>query len=219
MSSGDPLMPHRPLRQRAEQQRAQETVRLVLDATIARLQTQGEAGVNIKEISAETGVSYGAIYHHFKDRDGLIHAAQFERLRHQPGGDIVALGQALDSAEDLDDFVARVQQIADAIADPSRGAVRLVRSSVIASALHNDELRAALTGLETEVMEAVAALIRRAQDLGIADPSLDPKAVAVYIEALSYGIVLQEFMENPPPPQAVSDLLFRGFMALLAPAT
>ena len=102
MSSGDPLMPHRPLRQRAEQQRAQETVRLIIDATIARLQTQGEAGVNIKEISAETGVSYGAIYHHFKDRDGLIHAAQFERLRHQPGGDIVALGQALDSAEDLE---------------------------------------------------------------------------------------------------------------------
>lgn len=65
-------------------------------------------------------------------------------------------------------------------------------------------------------MEQIAQLVARAQELGIADPALDPKAVAVYIEALSYGIVLMEFMESPPTPEAVEELLFRGFTALLA---
>jgi AcrR family transcriptional regulator len=209
-------MPARAPRQRAEQQRALDTINVVILATIKRLENGGEAAVNIKDLSAETGVSYGAIYHHFKDRDGLIRAAQFERLRQQPGGDIVALGAALDTQGDLVDFVLAIRAIAMSIADPQRAKVRLVRSSVISSSLNNPELRAALTELESGVMVELAALVAKAQELGIADPTLDPKAVAVFIEALSYGIVLMEFMEDPPTPDAVAELLFRGFTALLA---
>jgi AcrR family transcriptional regulator len=216
MSTPDRLVPARAPRQRAEQQRALDTINVVLIATVRRLEDGGEALVNIKDISAETGVSYGAIYHHFKDRDGLIRAAQFERLRQQPGGDIVALGAALDMQGDVVDFVLAIRTIAMSIADPQRAKVRLVRSSVISSSLNNPELRAALTELESGVMEQLAALVQRAQELGIADPSLDPKAAAVYLEALSYGIVLMEFMEDPPTPEAVAELLFRGFTALLA---
>ena len=216
MSAPERPMPARAPRQRAEQQRALDTINVVIVATIKRLENGGEAAVNIKDLSAETGVSYGAIYHHFKDRDGLIRAAQFERLRQQPGGDIVALGAALDTQGDLVDFVLAIRAIAMSIADPQRAKVRLVRSSVISSSLNNPELRAALTELESGVMEQLAALVAKAQELGIADPTLDPKAVAVYIEALSYGIVLMEFMEDPPTPDAVAELLFRGFTALLA---
>ena len=216
MSAPERPMPARAPRQRAEQQRALDTINVVILATIKRLENGGEAAVNIKDLSAETGVSYGAIYHHFKDRDGLIRAAQFERLRQQPGGDIVALGAALDTQGDLVDFVLAIRAIAMSIADPQRAKVRLVRSSVISSSLNNPELRAALTELESGVMVELAALVAKAQELGIADPTLDPKAVAVFIEALSYGIVLMEFMEDPPTPDAVAELLFRGFTALLA---
>jgi AcrR family transcriptional regulator len=203
-------------RQRAEQQRALDTINVVIMATVRRLEDGGESAVNIKEIAAETGVSYGAIYHHFNDRDGLIRAAQFERLRQQPGGDIVELGAAINSHADLVDFVSAIRAIASSIADPQRAKVRLVRSSVISSSLNNPDLRTALTELESGVMEQIALLVARAQELGIADPTLDPKAVAVYIEALSYGIVLMEFMEDPPTPDAVAELLFRGFTALMA---
>lgn len=216
MSAPERPMPARAPRQRAEQQRALDTINVVILATVKRLEDGGEAAVNIKDLSAETGVSYGAIYHHFKDRDGLIRAAQFERLRQQPGGDIVALGAAIDSQSDLVGFVLAIRAIAMSIADPQRAKVRLVRSSVISSSLNNPELRAALTELESGVMEQIAALVAKAQELGIADPALDPKAVAVYIEALSYGIVLMEFMEDPPTQDAVAELLFRGFTALLA---
>lgn len=216
MSTPDRPMPTRAPRQRAEQQRALDTINVVILATVKRLEVGGEAAVNIKDLSAETGVSYGAIYHHFKDRDGLIRAAQFERLRQQPGGDIVALGAALDTQGDLVDFVLAIRAIAMSIADPQRAKVRLVRSSVISSSLNNPELRAALTELESGVMVELAALVAKAQELGIADPTLDPKAVAVFIEALSYGIVLMEFMEDPPTPDAVAELLFRGFTALMA---
>jgi AcrR family transcriptional regulator len=217
VSSENPLLTTSGVRQRAEQQRAIETVNLVLEATIERLVAEGEGAVNIKEIAAATGVSYGAIYHHFKDRSGLLQAAQFERLRRQPGGDIAELGSAIAADLDLSEFLQRVRDISNSISDPARASVRLVRSSVIASSVHLPELHRAVTELESEVMEEIAALIVKAQEAGIADPSLDPKAAAVYIEALSYGIVLTEFMSNPPTPEKISDVLFRGFLALVAP--
>jgi AcrR family transcriptional regulator len=212
------LIPAKENRQRGEQDRALKKIDLVIEATIEKLKTHGESGVNVKDIASETGVSYGAIYHHFKDRDGLIRAAQFERLRRQPGMDLAALGHALDNPGDLVDFVGHIQSIADAITDPERAKVRLVRSSVITSAVSHPELHEAFTALETAVVDELHGLVARAQELGIADPHMDPRAAAVYLEALSYGVVLMEFMENPPSREALAAMLFRGFAALLKPS-
>ena len=216
MSVPDRLIPVKENRQRAEQKRALDKIDVVLAATIQKLRDVGESGVNIKDIAAETGVSYGAIYHHFKDRDGLIRAAQFERLRNQPGMDLEALAEALDNPGDVGDFVSRIHEIAQAIVDPERAKVRLVRSSVMTSATVHPDLRDALTALETSIVDDLHALVQRAQELGIADPRMNPRAAAVYLEALSYGIVLMEFMDNPPPADDVADMLLRGFTALLA---
>ena len=212
------LIPVKENRQRGEQDRALKKIDLVMEATIEKLKIGGESGVNIKDIAAETGVSYGAIYHHFKDRDGLIRAAQFERLRNQPGMDLAALAKALDNPSGVVDFIGQIQEIADAIADPERAKVRLVRSSVIASSMSHPELREAFTALETSVVDELHGLVAKAQELGIADPNMDPRAAAVYLEALSYGIVLMEFMENPPSRDSVSAILLRGFAALLKPS-
>lgn len=212
------LIPVKENRQRGEQDRALKKIDLVMEATIEKLKIGGESGVNIKDIAAETGVSYGAIYHHFKDRDGLIRAAQFERLRNQPGMDLAALAKALDNPSEVVDFIGQIQEIADAIADPERAKVRLVRSSVIASSMSHPELREAFTALETSVVDELHGLVAKAQELGIADPNMDPRAAAVYLEALSYGIVLMEFMENPPSRDSVSAMLLRGFAALLKPS-
>jgi 3-hydroxyacyl-CoA dehydrogenase len=66
------LIPAKENRQRSEQDRALKKIDLVIDATIEKLKVHGEAGVNIKDIAAETGVSYGAIYHHFKWTSRLL---------------------------------------------------------------------------------------------------------------------------------------------------
>lgn len=212
----EPLLPVKQKRQRAEQKRAIEKIQTVISATIVVIEREGEAGVNLKEIADLTGVSYGAIYHHFGDRDGLIQAAQFERLRRQPGMDLESLEAALNNNGAGVDFISRIQQIADDIADPSRGAVRLERASVIASSLSRPDLRAALEELEDDVYQRLRNLIIEAQKLGLADPTLDPGAAAIYLEALSFGVVLMEFVENRPTPEALSNLIFRGFAALLA---
>ena len=86
----DHLLPSRAPRQRARQNRAIEKIDALIEATVRVLETEGEAGVRVAAICDRVGVSYGSVYHHFGDREGLIRAAQFARLRAQPGQDIAA---------------------------------------------------------------------------------------------------------------------------------
>lgn len=220
MSDGaEHLLPERPPRQRAPQRRALDKIDAVVEAAVRVVEAEGETAVRIADISAETGVSYGTIYHHFGDRDGLIRAAQFARLRSQPAQDLDALAAALDrhaSGTGGGDFVEAILQISRAIADGSRRDVRMMRTSVLAAAQGRPELFGAVQELETKILDDLAELVRRAQQAGIADPDLDPHAAAIYLEAIAYGIVLREYCDRPHDPEALAQVIFRGFAALLA---
>jgi AcrR family transcriptional regulator len=66
--------------ERRSQSRA-ETRRIILDATEALLLEVGQQGFSMRKLVARCGYSAPTIYHHFKDKDGLIDALLEERLR------------------------------------------------------------------------------------------------------------------------------------------
>ena len=204
-----------PQRQRAVQQRATDKIARLLDATIEALERDGEDGVRVAEICREVDVAYGTVYHHFGDRAGLIRAAQLERLQRQPGVDIEAFRSALTGQPDAEDFVVQLLEICRNIASPARGDVRLIRTSVIAGAQNDDTLRDEVTRLETEVMTNLVNVIDGAKQLGIADPSLDSLALATYLSAVSYGLVLAEVNERKPDVDALAEVILRGFAAFM----
>ena len=217
----DHLLPKRPPRLRAVQQRAVETIDVVIDETVKVIETEGENAVRIASISAATGVSYGAIYHHFHDRDGLIQAAQFARLRSQPELFTEPLADSFDRIEagqgDGNDLIESIRAVCRAIVDPDRQNVRLVRISVLAAAQTRPELHDAVVDLHRPVMLEVRELVARAQAMGLAARDLDPLAVTTFLEAVAFGVVLQEYFGEQPDPEALVDVLFRSFVALVQP--
>lgn len=214
-SESDHLLPDRGPRLRAPQERALNKIDAVVAATVAALEQEGEQGVRIADICDATGVSYGTVYHHFGDRNGLIRAAQFARLRDQPGQDIEAFADALTGDDPGAEFINRLYEICRSIADPSRGPVRLVRTSVLATAVHDAEFLPAVTELETQVMTDLVETIDTAKDAGIADPLLDSLALASYVAAMSYGLVLIEVNERRPDPDALAEVILRGLAAFM----
>lgn len=211
----DHLLPERGPRVRARQQRAIDKIDALIEATAAALEREGEAGVRIAEICDVTGVAYGTVYHHFGDRNGLIRAAQFARLRNQPGQDIAAFADALDDDDPTANFVTQLLDICRGLADPARGQVRLVRTSVLTTAQHDPEFLPAVTELETQVMADLVATIDRAKTAGVADPSLDSLALASYIAAVAYGLVLLEFNEHRPAQDHLAEVILRGLAAFM----
>lgn len=204
------LLPKRPPRRRAVQDRAVRSVQAAIDATVELLETRGEAGVRIADIAQRSGLSHGAIYHHFGDRDGLIQAAQFARLSNQPAADIRALREAAEAATSREEFLDLIGLIAVAIASPDRAQVRLVRASVITAASHRPELEMALRQLESEIAEDLIEVLELAAERGWLAPDIDPVAAAAVLEAISFGLILQEFIERSPDEQSLASTL--GFI-------
>ncbi len=67
----------------AEQRRSQnraETRRAILDATEGLLLEAGHRGLSVRRLVERCGYSAPTIYHHFKDKDGLIDALLEQRL-------------------------------------------------------------------------------------------------------------------------------------------
>lgn len=200
---------------RTTQKRSLETFQRVLDATIDVIESQGVQAVRVSEISRSTGVAYGSVYHHFGDRDGLIRSAQLERLRRQPGVDISAFRDALRADDTINGFLGALVDICRNIASPQRRSIRLLRAGLLDTSQHDITLAHEIRSMETEVMTELVEVLDIAKDRGIADPALDSLALAAYLSAVSFGLVLLEANEYQPDADALAEVILRGFTAFM----
>jgi AcrR family transcriptional regulator len=208
------LLPPKP-RTRTRQTRAAVTIDAVVDAAIELIERDGADQLTIAAITARTGVSHGAIYHHFGDRDGVVRAAQFARLARQPGEDIAALGFGVDASESVEQFRGVVRMMAERLTTADRDPVRLTRAAVLTAAERDPELFRAIHDLESGVAAELVEVLGRARERGLLDPSLDVRAIAAVLEAISFGLVLLRYVEPAPTPDALADTLERVFASML----
>jgi AcrR family transcriptional regulator len=68
------LVSRKPPRRRAKQERARQTIAVVLEAAARVLQREGYAGATTNRIAEVAGVSVGTIYQYFADKDQLFDA-------------------------------------------------------------------------------------------------------------------------------------------------
>jgi AcrR family transcriptional regulator len=206
-------------RQRAEQERAALTLGRIIDTAIGIIEREGELAVTISRVVAETGLSRGAVYHHFADRDEIVRAAQFTRLTRQPGGDIAALRAAVRDAKDRDEFVGVVGLITAALVEPQRAPVRTLRAGVVATSARHPETADALRALESGICDDLTEVVREGQAKGFINAALDARAIAVVIEAVAFGLLLVEHIEPRPPRDALADAVGVALLAFLPGVT
>lgn len=65
---------------RPRQQRSQQTMERVFEATLALFAREGESGLSAQAISKTSGVSVGSIYHHFGSLEGVVGALYIEAM-------------------------------------------------------------------------------------------------------------------------------------------
>lgn len=71
----------------------------VLDTALRLFTRDGYFNTSMRDITRESAVSTGSIYHHFKDKEGVA-AALFEDLLERMRAELEAIGAAHDSAHD-----------------------------------------------------------------------------------------------------------------------
>lgn len=152
----------------------------ILQAAIAILDTDGEAGLRVDRVVEAAGFTKPVLYHHFADRDALIVAAQVERYRRSLDEGLASLADSVHGAQTSAEFI---DQLVEAIGDftsPEGRHRRRLRIEILGSAVQRPELHAAITDANRGFVTSLGDFLTRARKAGLIAPKQDPRDLAAW---------------------------------------
>ncbi len=196
--------------------RTRTTRELVIDVVLELLEHGGEAAVRIDDVRDRSGVSIGSLYHHFGDRDGLIVAAQLRRFAGYAEAEIAALSTIVERAADVAEFRRAVRQLTLHTASDLRVAERWGRIGVLGSTVGRLALLHEVRIVQTRLTDEFQATIAQGQARGFFRRDLDARAIALFIEAYSLGLALNDVDERPVSERAWEQVVWSVLDGLIA---
>jgi AcrR family transcriptional regulator len=163
----------------------------VIAVTTQLLLEHGEGGFRIEDVIEKTGISKSSLYLHFGDRDGLVASAYAELFTIDTNRNIsqaITAFSNIKSSEQLESIIGLlVETLVKTPAD-----VRWNRIDVLAAARHRPEFLARITEAQTRMNSALEEVFRVQQALGNARKDMDPREMAVLIQAVSFGRLFRD---------------------------
>ena len=172
-----------------------------LRAAMELLEQDGAAGLSVRAVARHAGVSPGAPYRHYADRDALVSAVAAEGYR-ELAGNLSAAHPSPSTPDDL--ATVAVAYVQFALERPA-----LFRTMFGDSCDGDSSERVAATGA---IAEYVGALVQRAF------PGADPEALSIAIWAVVHGLAFLylDGKLDASTPQAVADRVRAAVLALVA---
>jgi AcrR family transcriptional regulator len=208
----------RDLRPRPVQQRAISTVDAVLSATIDLIEQQGEDAVTVQQVLDRSGISSGSLYHHFRDRDGLIAAAQVTRFLRVTEMD-EELYRAVVSTDTRTTLLEQAERLAQFALTGDRQRLRWVRISAIVSAHQRPVLHETLSHAMTRLFDAMELHVAAAKKLGEVPDAIDARTLAIYATIYGHALVLDDLDPTATDHQGWLDVQRATFRAIFRPST
>lgn len=160
----------------------------ILDAAMACFGERGYHETSIDDIAAHTGLSKGAVYHHFAGKREIL-LALFEFWSSQ----MLQRWEQISHETDPLTALARDAQAAFAIAEE---AAPIVRASIemLAHAVRDDEMRSRIAGVYDSTRRHFASLLRQAEEQGLAQ-HVDEDSVANALIGMFEGLFILKAMD------------------------
>ena len=186
----------------------------ILEAAEICFARDGFHKTTIQDVIAESGLSAGCIYGHFRDKEELIEA--ISARRHSRDAELLTTPR--EGLNPWESLRAIALAFLDDMQTPSGMRARRIGVELWAEALRNDSIRAQVTDGVNVPLESIEHLIRRAQRASLVDKKIDARALARTIVALFQGSVLQRVWGEPFDSRAmikIFDALLDGLMPRL----
>lgn len=180
---------------------------------------KGEAGLRVVEVADRAGVSAASIYNYFANRDVLVATARTEQYVEAVDMDVRRIREVLLTAADPDAMVALMREVTQSASAADRAGTRWRRAEIIGAARHRPELAARLSESQHKVNLELASVARLGQERGLIDADLDPMALAVFVQAFTFGLLLADIDTHAHlDDRAWLDVVSRFTAAITAPA-
>jgi AcrR family transcriptional regulator len=179
----------------------------LVETASALLKDHKVSEVTVDLVLNESGISKGSLYHHFEDLDQLLETALLERYARWIDVSIGAMTQILTSAKSSKEIYAGLVEVTKRTQDRNLRAERFFRAEVLTKANHSPRLAQQLQVLQQQLTDSLTDIIREAQERGFYKKSLDPKAIAVFIQAYTLGKIIDDSSDEPVDQDSYAALI------------
>ncbi len=189
---------------------------LLLRVAVDHLEEHSAESLRVSDVACEAGVAIGLINFYFGGRDGLVAAAQQERIAGATRIDIEGSRAALEGADDLEQLMVGIREVARSTVDRSRAEVRLSRFAAIATAHGRPEVREGIGGTLSGLIGAMEVLIADGQARGVVGSRRSPRALATFIQAYSLGLLVHDLDPAPCDGEELLDVVMDAVRTILS---
>jgi len=168
------------------------TKQSLIKSAVGFLETMSPEEITSELVLADSGISKGSLYHHFSDFPDLIEHAQVFMFSRYVGHSVAAINNLLHEARDREDVLAGLREITRASQSPSLSRMRFIRIGAIAKSVRIERMRHLMGAEQERLTESLADLFRESQERGWGNPNVQPRNVAVFIQAYTIGKVVDD---------------------------
>jgi AcrR family transcriptional regulator len=178
--------------QSSRESRTTSTIDRALNAVTSVLDSGGEGSLRLVDISKQSGVSIGSLYHHFGSRNGLIAAARERQFREGLSypGQIEA--KTYLAAKTPADFVRVFDDMLRSSEAPEVAEGRRHRFELIGSAASRPRDLPGVIALESAYLSAGEEIGRALYDRGWLKDGVEPRTFALFLHSLSMARVVRD---------------------------
>ena len=170
---------------------------LIIAATATILKEKGVGGLHIDDVLEATGLTRGAVYHHFDGVDDLVQHALLATYAEGVDANIAFIREVMGSATTAEKFRAGILRANTAYASNDHlRFVRRLRAHAMAVTATSPVLAAAVAREQQRLTDEYVELITAAQQRGWVRKELDARVLATFVQAYSFGFIVDDVSES-----------------------
>jgi AcrR family transcriptional regulator len=180
-------------RQMREQGEIHPTRDLIVQVAATIMKEKGVGALHIDDVLEHTGLTRGALYHHFKNVDEIIESALFATYAEGINANIAYVRNVLAFATTAEEFRNGVFEANRIYArNEQLRSLRKLRAHAMAVTATADTLANELAVEQQRLTDEYIAVTTEAQQRGWVRDTVNPHALATFIQAYSFGVIVDD---------------------------
>lgn len=174
------------------------------------LEEVGEADLTLAQVVSKAGLTTGAVYSNFENREELIVAVHVENFAGNLLRDVGLLREVLESDLEGEEYERALFGLLPLPDQEVFRQARWLRLRAMVAAQRYASVGAAVGELQGQITSHVIETIERGQARGRIDASADPRALALLLQEFGFGLVMSDLSGDlAPDPESWYSLLRR----------